>query len=164
MIADLRKKKPSQWYSSLKRISGSDHKCLKVIIEELNHLSEPEQAEKIAEFFSSIPNEYEPLKTDDIKVPSFKPEDVPQFHPSQVWLHLTKLRTNRATVKGDIPARLIKEFAAYLAEPLTDIINTSLMRGEYPNIYEFEISTPVPSVPPRKSTANEEYQRLVELR
>ena len=91
------------------------------------------------------------MKTDDIKVPSFKPEDVPQFHPSQVWLHLTKLRTNRATVKGDIPARLIKEFAAYLAEPLTDIVNTSLMRGEYPNIYKFEISTPVPKVfPPEK--------------
>ena len=38
-----------------------------------------------------------------------------------------------------------------MAEPLTDIINTSLRRGEYPNIYKFESSTPVPKVfPPRK--------------
>ena len=34
MIADLRKKKPSQWYSSLKRISGFDQKSEKVVIEE----------------------------------------------------------------------------------------------------------------------------------
>ena len=64
---------------------------------------------------------------------------------------MTKVRTNKATVPGDLPARLIKEFAAYLAEPLTDIINTSLIRGEYPSIYKFEYSTPVPKVfPPEK--------------
>ena len=45
-----------------------------------------------------------------------------------------KIKTNKATVKGDIPAKLIKEFAAYLAEPFTDIINASLSRGEYPQI------------------------------
>ena len=46
---------------------------------------------------------------------------------------------------------MIKEYAAYLAEPLTDVINTSLMRGEYPNIYKYEISTPVPKIyPPEK--------------
>ena len=62
-----------------------------------------------------------------------------------------KIKTNKATVKGDIPAKLIKEFAAYLAEPFTDIINTSLSRGEYPQIYKYEVSTPVPkSFPPEK--------------
>ena len=51
-------------------------------------------------------------------------------------------------VQGDFPAKFIKKFAPYLAEPLTDIINTSIARGEYPNIYKFEISTPVPKVYP----------------
>ena len=51
-------------------------------------------------------------------------------------------------MRGDLPAKLIKEFAAYLAEPLTDIINTSLRRGEYLNIYKFEFSTPVQKVFP----------------
>ena len=61
------------------------------------------------------------------------------------------MKTNKATVRGDLPARLIKEFAAYLADPFTDIINTSLKRGEYPQIYKFEVSTPVPKVfPPEK--------------
>ena len=61
------------------------------------------------------------------------------------------MQTKKATVSGDIPAKLIKEFAAYLAEPFTDIINTSLKRGEYPQIYKYEICTPVPKVhPPEK--------------
>ena len=58
------------------------------------------------------------------------------------------MKTNKATVRGDLPARLIKEFAAYLAEPFTDIVNTSLRRGEYPQIYKYEVSTPVPKVFP----------------
>ena len=51
-------------------------------------------------------------------------------------------------MSGDVPAKLIKEFAAYLAEPLTDILNTSVGRGEYPKIYKFEVSTPVPKSHP----------------
>ena len=44
-------------------------------------------------------------------------------------------------------------FAAYLAEPLTDIINTSVRRGEYSQIYKFEMCTPVPKKYPPKSTS-----------
>ena len=151
MIADLRRKNPSQWYSSLKRISGFDQKSEKVIISEINQKTDQEQVEAIADYFSSIPNEYEPLKKDDIKIPSFTPGQVLQVHPSQVWLHLSKIKTNKATVKGDLPAKLIKEYAAYLADPFTDIVNSSLKRGEYPQIYKYEISTPVPKVfPPEK--------------
>ena len=70
-----------------------------------------------------------------------------------MWLLLTQLKTNKATVPGDFPAKLIKIFAAYLAEPFTDIINTSVRRGEYPKIYKFEISTPVPKKYPPKNTS-----------
>ena len=41
----------------------------------------------------------------------------------------------------------------YLAEPLTDIINASVRRGEYPRIYKYEISTPVPKKFPPKNTS-----------
>ena len=116
-------------------------------------MPDQEQAEIIAQKFSSIPNEYQPLKTDDILVPPFSKKDIPQFQPSQVWLLLTQLKTNKATVPGDFPAKLVKVFAAYLAEPLTDIFNTSVRRGEYPKIYKFEVCTPVPKKYPPKSTS-----------
>ena len=134
-VADLKTKKPGQWYSALKHITAYDQqKCQSVNVEEISHLTDQEQAESIAEKFAEIQNEYSPLKTDDIKVPNFSENDVPQFLPSQVWLILSKLKTNKATVPGDFPVKLIQLFAAYLAEPLTDIINTSIRRGEYPKI------------------------------
>ena len=133
----------------MKRITSSDQQSEQITIEEINHLSDQEQAEKIADKFSSIPNEYDSLKTEDIIIPPLSEKEVPQFHPSQVWLHLTQLKTNKATVPGDFPAKLTKEFAAYIAEPLTDIINSGVRRGEYPKLYKFENCTPVPkSYPP----------------
>ena len=103
----------------------------------INHLTDQEQAEWIADKFSSIQNEYDPLKTEDVSIPPFTEEEIPTFLPSQVWLILTQLKTNKATVPGDFPAKLIKLFAAYLAEPFADIVNTSVRRGEYPQIYKF---------------------------
>ena len=47
----------------------------------------------------------------------------------------------------------IKQFAAYLAEPLADIFNCGLRRGEYPNIYKFEVCTPVPKSRPTQTLA-----------
>ena len=52
---------------------------------------------------------------------------------------------------GDLPPKILQIFAAYLAEPLTDIINTGLLRGEYPEIYKFEYVTPVAKVYPCES-------------
>ena len=67
MIADLKKKKPAQWYSSLKRITSYDvHKKESVIVDEISHLQDKEQAEKIADIFEKVYQEYDPLKKEDI--------------------------------------------------------------------------------------------------
>ena len=55
--------------------------------------------------------------------------------------------------KEEKRAKLSKHYAAYLSEPLADILNTSVRRGEYPKIYKFEISTPVPKVYPTKKVS-----------
>ena len=133
-VAELKTKNPSQWYSCLKNISSHDqHKNEEPNVGEIRHLSDQEQVELIANQFAKIQNEYEPLEKTDISVPPFSESEIPNFSPAQVWFALTKINTNKATVTGDFPAKLIKEFAAYLAEPLADILNTSVRRGEYPN-------------------------------
>ena len=153
-VADLKLKKPGQWYTCLKKISSFDQmKNEQLNVDELNHLPDQEQAEKIAEKFASIQNLYEPLKTGDISVPPFVDSDIPQFQPAQVWFVLSRINTNKATVPGDFPARLIKQFAAYLTEPVSVIFNTSMKRGEYPGIYKFEICTPVPKSYPPENTS-----------
>ena len=74
------------------------------------------------------------------------------FNVAKVWLALAKIDTNKSTVLGDFPAKLIKHFAAYLADPFTNIVNASIAQGEYPQIYKYEISTPVPKVYPTETT------------
>ena len=54
-VSELKIKKPGQWYSCLKRITSYDQlKNEKVNVDELNHLPDQVQAEKIAENFAAI--------------------------------------------------------------------------------------------------------------
>ena len=56
-----------------------------------------------------------------------------------------------ASVPGDLPMRIIKEFCDELSQPLTHLINSCLSQGVYPNIWKVEYVTPVPKVlPPEK--------------
>ena len=134
-------------------MTSYDQRNEKVNIEEISHLNDQEQAETITDKFSSIPNQYLPLKTEDINVPPFSDEEIPQFEPAQIWFLLAKLKTNKAIVPGDFPPKLIKMFAAYLAEPLTDIINASIKWVEYPRIYKVEACTPMPKKYPPQNTS-----------
>ena len=153
-VAELKKKKPGQWYSCLKKMTSYDQlKDDLPVVDDISHLSDQQQAEVIAAKFASIQNEYQTIQKDDIVVPHFEESQIPEFHSSQVWFVLSRLDTNKATVPGDIPAKLIKQFAAYLAEPLTDIFNSGLRRGEYPDIYKFEVCTPVPKSHPVQNTS-----------
>ena len=113
-------------------------------VEEISHMTDEEQAEAIATSFSAISNEYEPINRDMIDIPPHCPSTVPQFKPYQVRRHLGRIKANKSTAKGDIPARIIKDFAQYLCIPVTDIINTSLLCGVWPKIYKQEIITPTP--------------------
>jgi hypothetical protein len=123
------------------------------VVDDISHLPDEVQAECIAEQFASIQNQYQAIQKDDISIPPHDENQIPQFYPSQVWFALSRLDANKATVQGDVPAKLIKQFAAYSAEPLADIYNTGLRRGEYPELYKFEVCTPVPKVHPTQTTA-----------
>ena len=73
-------KNTSQWHSCLKRMSSYDQeKTGQIILPDINHLSEEDQAQRLAEHFSKIPNEYNPLKNEDIIVPPIDKSDIPQF-------------------------------------------------------------------------------------
>ena len=120
-----------------------------VSVEEIMHLSAKDQANTIAENFSKVSNEYEKLRTSDIdlsKATNLKP--TPVLEEYQVYEYLRKIKTNTSTVLNDIPAKIIKEFACELAKPLTDVINTMVSLGQYPNIWKIEIVSPVPKVYP----------------
>ena len=70
----------------------------------------------------------------------------PDIAEHKVYEYLKSIKTNTATVKDDVPARIIKKFACDLSVQLTDVIKCILMKGEYPNIWKIESVPPLPKV------------------
>ena len=114
-------------------------------------MTDQEQAEAIADSFSSISNEYEPVKKEEIKIPAFSNSSIPQFKPAVIRKYLEKIKTNKSTAPGDIPARIIKDFALFLCVPMADIINSGLSVGHWPKTYKRETITPTPKQYPPES-------------
>ena len=56
-------------------------------------------------------NEYDKLKKEDIDVPDFCPEQIPQFTENEVEITLSEMDINKSNVKGDISVKLLKKFA-----------------------------------------------------
>ena len=145
MIDDVLVAKSSQWYSKLKRITNYEKREAEYVqVEEISQLSNNAQAEAIANNFSEISNQYLPLQRGQIETPFIPSNSIPKFTPSKVRTYLQTMKTNKASPPGDIPAKIIKEFALFLSIPVADIINSGICLGEWPKIYKHEIITPVP--------------------
>ena len=149
IVSDLKNSNPGQWSSKLKRMTSHDQmKSEKVIVDTICHLSDQEQVEIIADSFSNVSNQYEPIDPANISINQANNQPTPKLEPHQVYEYLKRIKTNTSTVKGDIPAKIIKEFACELSDPFTDILNCMVERGEYPNIWKLEMVTPAPKVYP----------------
>ena len=64
--------------------------------------------------------------------------------PYFVHQKIKSMKLSSATVKGDIPAKVIKRFGYELSTPLSNIFNRCCKAGEYPDIWKLETITPVP--------------------
>ena len=137
--------KNGQWYTKFKKMCKYDqHKSESITVQEIEHLSNEEQAEAIADSFSAISHRYQPIDRSQITVPPFSPKSIPQFTLAQVRKCLSKIKTNKSTAPGDIPPKIIKQFSMYLGTPLADIINSSLSAGHWPTLYKKETINPFP--------------------
>ena len=114
-----------------------------IVVESLKDLPASEQAELIADKFAEVANEYDKLKKEDIDVPDFCPEQIPQFTENEVEITLSEMDINKSNVKGDISVKLLKIFAIYFAKPVTNVLETTLKQGRWPDIYKLEIVAPV---------------------
>ena len=95
----------------------------------MNH-PKKQKAEAIADSFSEISNLYQPLKSEDIKMPSldhFKP--APLFEPYQIYEKMKTIKKNSFTVLGNIPWKIIDDFAVEKFTPLSKVYNSSTLAG-----------------------------------
>ena len=155
IVSDLKTSNPSKWYSKLKRMSGQDKDKIgqnEVNVSELDGINDKLQAEIIADHYAQISNQYEPIQDEDFKeymnLSTFSPVIV---EPEKVLTIISKLNHKAATLDGDLPVKLVKEFSEELCSPLTHLINSCMSSGIYPNLWKVENVTPVPKVfPPEK--------------
>ena len=88
-VADLKNQKPGKWYSALKKITSYDQqRCQSVNVDEISHLTDQEQAEIIADKFSSIQNEFFCLF---IKPPEFPVGQCKMLNNKKLFLLRKKL-------------------------------------------------------------------------
>ena len=72
VLKDLKHSDVRKWYSKLKYFCSYDQKISDpIVVGEIKNLTSQEQAEKIADNFSKITQEYEPLQDKDIEIPIF---------------------------------------------------------------------------------------------
>ena len=100
---------------------------------------------------SKVRNEYEPLNINEINFPHYNKQDIPIVSVKTVENHLKRLKTNKATTINDIPPKILKLSAPHIAVPLTNLINSSIKDGTWPDIFKEEIVTPVPKTFPVKT-------------
>ena len=145
-VSDLKTTNPGKWFSMAKKIGALDQMGSGDIqVESLLDLDNKQCAEKIAQHFSAISNEYSPI--DLSQLPCYLPAlPVPQVEEYDVYLRIKRLNKTKSTLPIDIPAKLRDECAPNLAGPLRTIINTSLEQSVYPALWKHEWVTPAPKI------------------
>ena len=148
IVADLKTSNPSKWYSKVKRMSSAEKEnCENIVVEDLIGYDNSNQAVKIAEHYSAISNQYEPLLNEDFceYLPAIKGGSTPPYvEPFKVHDAIQKMNRKAATIQNDLPMKLIVEFSVELAFSLSHIINSCLTRGVYPDFWKVESVTPIP--------------------
>ena len=152
IVADLKTSNPSKWYSKLKRMSGQgrdNYSESEINLAELDGIYDKLQAEIIADHYAQISNQYEPIKSEDFKeyldLSKISPVII---EPSKIVKIISKMNHKAATLDGDLPIKIIKEFKEELSLPLSHLINSCMSTGTYPNLWKVETVTPVPKIFP----------------
>ena len=151
-VSDLKVTNPGKWYHMAKKIGAVDKMSGGDIhVESLSNFDNAECANKIAEHFASVSNEYSPVNNELLPcyLPALPP---PQVTEHDVYLRLEKMKKTKSTLPIDIPEKLRRECSPHLAAPMSKIINDSLNQSVYPSLLKHEWVTPAPNLQIRKKS------------
>ena len=131
-VNELKMTNPGKWFKFAKRIGAVGQTAGgSVQVECLAGLSDQQSAEQIATHFSAISAKYAPVNL--AQLPAHQPAlPPPQLDNWSVYLKLKSAKKCKSTLPLDIPYNLIREFACELSVPLTNIFNSCLSEGKYP--------------------------------
>ena len=113
---------PHKWHSSVKRLTG------KTTLRDLRLLKEDgtlTSANEVNSFFAYICTTFPSITKSEIDtiIAGGGIEDLCEVSEFTVYKELLRLKANRASYPGELPVKLLHEFAIFLAKPLSSIIN-----------------------------------------
>ena len=161
VLREVAEGKRSNSYSALRKLEQGEHFSPRVGFSlpcyDAENLSPLQSAEKLADFFSSISQEFSPIdpKNFSPKVKNLlencSAQEKPKLEPYEVYARILKSKKPNSGVPGDVPVKLVKEFAVEYAEPVSRIFNQITSSAEYPQQWIREYQIAIPKVNPPQS-------------
>ena len=153
----LKETNPGQAHAILKRMGAQPGDCTDsntfTLPEHVSsNLTNLQSAEKIAEHFSEISQEFKPLSTNllphrvQIKLKDNYPLP-PIITEEETLDKINAAKKPKSGVPGDLPCAITKEFSEELAGPLSMILNNIVQSSEWPLHWKSEFVTPIGKVP-----------------
>ena len=113
-----------------------------------------EQIKIVNKHFANICNMYPPLnKNINLNDSEHCEESLKSISEFETY-KLLKKYSKKSLGPGDLPQKLIKEFAPELATPFCDIINCALKSNVFPDAYKKAEIIPIPKVNPPRSLSD----------
>lgn len=150
-IQHLKGEQPKRWWAEVKRLSGMKAQTSDLVnqieINDFSKLTPKEQADTINAAFLEPLEQYKlssPLVQRDLE----KSPEIPVVSEERVQKTLAGLNSHKASGPDEIPNWLLKSFSDVLAQPITQIINTSYYEQRLPTMWKTANVTPLPKTKP----------------
>ena len=152
----LKQTNPGQAYRILKRLGAQPGDCTDSNTFSLpshvaDNLTNQESAERIAEHFSAISQEYLPLNVnslpDRVKVKLKASCPAPSVTVQETLKKINSAKKPKSGVPGDLPCEITKEFSDELSVPLCRILNNIFQSAMWPEPWKMEYVTPIGKIP-----------------
>ena len=157
-VESIMQAKPGQAYKVLKRMGAQpgdnpDDGSFSLPEHVRLGLSAAESADRLAQKFADISQEYPPLVITELPdriqkiLKEGETQNIPYISRDCVKEKLSKADVQKGGVQGDLPTKLIKEFAHELSEPVAQIYRKITKTGKWPKKWRLEQGIALKKVP-----------------
>ena len=128
-----------------------------------SNFSAEQSAEALADYFSRISQEFEPIDTSKLS-PNLKQklslnsDVIPTLEEHEIYRKVAASKKPNSSVPGDLPKKVVKAFSVELSKPLQTIFNAITSKAEYPRQWIREHQTPIPKQP--QPTCEDELRNI----
>jgi hypothetical protein len=150
-VKKLKNTNPARWWKEIKSLGGlsSQQSWHHQLLSDDNPNC-ADLAESYNDFLVGLTAHFEPLA----RCPQIEETEVPDYvmvNPGQVYSVLRHIKTTKSQGPDSIPNKVLKTFAFELVPNMSDIYNSSMLQGTFPEKLKHSFVVPIPKVSPPNS-------------